>query len=86
METKCDSCGSCGMPFEKAEDHALGDINNNYCCHCADDAGKLLPYDTVLKSNIEFYVESQGLDKQAATQMAKEVLSEMPAWKGRSNF
>ncbi len=39
METKCDSCGSCGMPFEKAEDHALRDINNSYCCHCADIGG-----------------------------------------------
>jgi hypothetical protein len=81
MTTKCNACGSCGMPLEKAEDHALGDINNTYCCYCTDDKGKLLPYDTVLKSNIKYYTESQGLNKEAATQMAKEVLSEMPAWK-----
>lgn len=83
MDKKCDSCGSCGMPFEKMEDHALADINNPYCTFCADDKGRLLPYDDVLKSNVKFYIESQGLNKDAATQMAKEVLADMPAWKGR---
>jgi hypothetical protein len=84
MDKKCDSCGSCGMPFEKADDHALADINNPYCAYCADDKGKLRPYDVVLRSNIEFYIESQGLNKEAATQMAKEALAQMPAWKRRN--
>ncbi len=83
MKEKCEACGSCGMPFEKPEDHALADINNNYCRHCADDKGKLLPYDAVLKSNIEFYIESQGLNRDAASHLAKEFLAKMPAWKGR---
>ncbi len=81
MQTKCDSCGSCGMPLEKPEDHALGDISNSYCVHCADHNGKLLPYDTVLKSNIQYFIDSQGLDEAAATKMAKEFLLDMPAWK-----
>jgi Putative zinc ribbon domain len=83
MDTKCDACGSCGMPFEKPEDHALADINNNFCRHCADDNGKLRPYDAVLESNVEYYIESQGLNREAAAKMAKEFLSQMPAWKGK---
>ena len=39
MEKTCPSCYSCGMPFEKASDHALGDANHKFCVHCCDAQG-----------------------------------------------
>ena len=81
MRQKCQSCSSCGMPLEKPEDHALGNIESNYCHYCVDDNGQLLPYDKVLDANINYYVESQGITKESATEMARELLATLPAWK-----
>ena len=45
MAEKCISCGSCGMPMEKPEDFALGDVTQPYCAYCTDARGKLPPYE-----------------------------------------
>ncbi|MGZ5278716.1 MAG: zinc ribbon domain-containing protein [Pseudobdellovibrionaceae bacterium] len=81
MIEKCKSCGSCGMPMEKAEDFALGDIASLYCRYCTDKAGKLLGYDEILQANASYYKESQGMTDQAALKMATDLLKSQPAWK-----
>lgn len=81
MNPKCKSCGSCGMPMEKKEDFALGDVNHEYCQYCTDQAGRLLPYDKVLAMNAKYYVESQGITADKANQMAVSLLKSQPAWK-----
>ena len=55
MPEKCISCGSCGMPMEKPEDFALGDVTQPYCAWCTDARGKLLPYEQVLETNARIY-------------------------------
>lgn len=82
MKPKCESCNSCGMPLPNKEDFAMGDTSSVYCKYCVDPAGKLLPYETILKSNAHYYKESQGLTEQASLKMAKDLLQAMPAWKG----
>ncbi len=81
MGKNCLSCGSCGMPLTNPEDFALGDVNSDHCKFCVDDKGKLLPFDSILQGTAKFYVDSQGINIESATQMAKEMLLEMPAWK-----
>ncbi len=81
MKPKCESCNSCGMPLEKTEDFAMGDATAIYCTYCVDKKGELLPYNTILENNANYYKESQGLTEQAATKMAKDLLVTMPAWK-----
>lgn len=81
MTNRCLSCHSCGMTMEKPEDYALGDSASVYCTYCTDKAGKLLPFDTVLKANAGFFKESQGLTEQAALKMATDMLKNQPAWK-----
>lgn len=81
MKPKCKSCSSCGMPLEKPEDFALGDAKSDYCRYCTDSTGKLLPYETVLKANSDYFQESQGLTQSAALKMAKDLLHSQPAWK-----
>jgi len=80
-DLKCISCGSCGMPMRESGDFALGNVASLYCSHCTDEEGKLLPYETVLKSNVHYYMSSQGIDESAATELAKNLLSTKPAWK-----
>jgi Putative zinc ribbon domain len=79
----CQSCGSCGFPMRNPEDHAGGDLDALYCSTCADDSGKLRPYDDVVQANAEYFVAEQGVDIQAASSMARALLASMPAWKDR---
>ena len=81
MKQKCESCNSCGMPLEKKEDFAMGNLESQFCTYCVDKKGELLPYQTILENNAHYYKESQGLTEQAATKMAKDLLVTMPAWK-----
>ena len=78
---KCPSCSSCGMPMEKTEDFALANSASVFCRYCADDTGKLLPFEQILKSNSDYFKESQGLSEQAAMKMASDLLKSQPAWK-----
>lgn len=82
MDT-CPSCHSCGMPFEKASDHALGDPKQIYCMHCTDEKGQLKAYEDILSGYASYLVHSQGLALAAATNIARNALSQMPAWKDR---
>jgi hypothetical protein len=82
-DDKCPSCGSCGMPLEKPEDFALGDVTRAYCRYCTDARGELLPYEQVLETNARYYVQSQGITSDAATRLAQALLADMPAWRGR---
>lgn len=78
----CPSCYSCGMPLERPIDHALGDININYCIYCADSKGMLKPFEEVLKGMAHHLAHSQGMDEGAARKAAENVLLNQPAWKG----
>lgn len=83
MTTKCVSCGSCGFPMEKDEDFALSDRSQPYCHNCTDARGALLPYEAVLDTNAQYYIESQGISADAAFDMAATLLAAMPAWRNR---
>ena len=83
MAEKCISCGSCGMPMEKPEDFALGDVTQPYCSYCTDARGKLLPYEQVLETNAQSYEATQGVTPEAAKRLAQALLADMPAWRDR---
>lgn len=84
MKPKCESCNSCGMPLENNDDFAMGDTSSIYCKYCVDTKGELLPYELILKNNVGYYQESQGLTEQAALKMTKDLLKSLPAWKNES--
>ncbi len=81
MTNTCPSCYSCGMPLEKSADHALGDINQTFCAYCTDEQGKLKSFEDILNSMASYLVHSQGVDKTAALEIAKDVLAKQPAWR-----
>ena len=76
-------CTSCGMPLRNTEDHALGDPQKSYCRYCARPDGSLKSYDEALIGMSGFLRQTQGLDEQAATSMAKQMMAKQPAWQGR---
>ena len=77
---KCQSCGSCGMPLKEAKDFALGDFNSSFCSHCTDETGQLLPYQQIFEGTVAYFIQSQGIDRQAAEAMTQSLLATMPAW------
>jgi hypothetical protein len=82
MNQRCDFCNSCGMPFEKPEDHAFNDESSVYCHYCVGEDGSLKSYDEVLQGMIGHFVESQGIDPSAARSMSEGILKKLPAWNG----
>jgi hypothetical protein len=82
---KCESCTSCGMPFKKSSDHALGDELNPYCIHCAHVDGTLKSYQEVLEATQGYFIHAQGLDPEAALKMADNLLKKQPDWLNKKN-
>lgn len=72
-------CISCGMPMTKPSDYPLMDESKDYC---ARPDGSMQSYEEKLDGTAEFLIRTQGLDKDAARQMAVRTLSKLPAWKG----
>lgn len=83
MTQRCLSCNSCGMPFAKAEDHALGNPKNEYCIYCTREDGTLKSYEEILTGMAEFLVSSQAIDKSASLKIAEETLKSLPAWSAK---
>jgi len=79
-----DRCIACGMPMEKLEDHAPGDVTKGYCLHCARPDGSMQSYDEKLDSMAGFIVKTQGLDREAAMAKAREIMAELSAWRGKA--
>ena len=74
-------CIACGMPMKEPADFAMGDINKAYCVHCARPDGTMQSYEEKLDSLTAFIVKTQGMDKVAAGDAAKNMMARLPAWK-----
>lgn len=74
-------CIACGMPMQKPEDFAMGDVKKDYCRYCARPDGTMQSYEEKLKSLTGFIVKTQGLDEKTATAAAKAMMAKLPAWK-----
>ena len=84
MNNLCRSCGSCGFPMQSQADFAGGNPEAVYCSTCADDQGRLRPFEVVLEANAEYLVRLQGLAIGAARELARSLLVAMPAWRDAS--
>ncbi len=77
------TCIACGMPMEKTEDFAMGDVTKDYCVYCARPDGAMQSYEEKLKGMAEFIVKTQGFDEKAAQSAAREMMAKLPAWQGK---
>lgn len=76
-------CISCGMPMRNNEDFPNGDTTLDYCVYCARPDGTMKSWEEAVEGMTAFLVESQGLDKKVARDMAETNLAKLPAWKDR---
>lgn len=77
------TCIACGMPMVDDQDFAAGDPNKDYCRFCARPDGTMQSYEEKLESMAGFLQKTQGLESQAATHTARQLMAKLPAWKGR---
>jgi len=77
------TCIACGMPMEKPEQHAMGDTSKDYCLHCARPDGSMRSYDEAVSGMTVFMMNSQGLAEEPARVAVVQMMSHLPAWKGR---
>lgn len=75
------TCIACGMPMKEKEDFAMGDESKDYCKFCARPDGTMQNYEEKLEGMTEFIVKTQGLDRNAAGDAAREMMAKLPAWK-----
>lgn len=74
-------CISCGMPMRDISEFAGGDINKDYCVHCAHPDGSMQSFEEKRAGMINFIIKTQGFDEKSATQMAESNMKKLPAWK-----
>ena len=77
------TCIACGMPMVKKEEFAMGDMSKDYCVFCARPDGSMQSYEEKLAGMTEFIVKTQGFDKNAALEEARQMMAKLPAWQGR---
>lgn len=75
------TCIACGMPMTKPSDFALSDESKDYCKYCARPDGSMQSYPEKLEGTVGFLIRTQGLDPEAARQLAVRTLAKLPAWK-----
>lgn len=74
------TCIACGMPMETVEDFAGSDERKDYCKYCARPDGTMQSYEEKLTSLTNFIIKTQGLDSNIANDVAKSMMSKLPAW------
>lgn len=75
------NCIACGMPMKSAEDHAVGDVNKDYCKYCAREDGSMQSYEEKLESFVSFIMKAKNAEENIAREEAVIAMSNLPAWK-----
>jgi hypothetical protein len=78
------TCIACGMPMETPSDFAMGDVEKDYCVHCARPDGSMQSYPEKLASLSSFIIRTQGLDAAVAENAARSMMARLPAWQSQS--
>jgi uncharacterized glyoxalase superfamily protein PhnB len=73
-----ENCQSCGMPLKDAKPGTM------FCQYCTDEQGHLKPFEAVLEGTTTgYFMAMQKMPRPQAEKAAREMLSKMPAWKGK---
>jgi hypothetical protein len=71
------------LPAE-CHDQTIGfrrrDESKEYCLYCARPDGSMQSYPEKLEGTTEFLIRTQGIDREAARELAVRTLAKLPAW------
>lgn len=75
------TCIACGMPMRAPSDFAGADPDKDYCVHCARPDGSMQSFEERKANMIQFVIQTQGFDEQAAIKIVESNMKRLPAWK-----
>jgi len=77
-------CLSCGMPNARTQREIASEIAD-FCPSCVDQHGHLKPYEEVYERLVtRHYMKELKMSRPEAEKAAQERLSNLPAWRERS--
>jgi len=71
------------MPMETNEQHGAQNPNNQYCIHCTDMNGKLLPFEKKFEDLVKTAMDTRWMNREQAEKNALNQMAELPAWRDR---
>lgn len=74
-------CVACGMPMKVPSDFASGDINNNYCCYCANEDGSMKSFEEKQSDLQGLLIHTQEISQEVAEKMVISMMKDLPAWR-----
>jgi hypothetical protein len=74
------TCIACGMPMKNPSEFACGDINKDYCVHCARPDGSMQSFEEKRAGLTAFIIKTQGFDEKVALEAAESMMRKLPAW------
>ena len=76
-------CEACGMPLEKPEDFAGGDVNAKFCLYCTNPDGSVKTCDEIFNGGVQFFMSEIGDDRTAAEKFTRKNMVQLPYWQGK---
>ncbi len=76
-------CEACGMPLEREEDCAQGDINARFCVYCVNADGSVRSCEEIFNGGVQFFMDSLGGERQEAERITRKNMSQQPYWQGK---
>jgi hypothetical protein len=73
------------MSMESSSDYAMNDTTRNYCRFCCNEDGSMQSYERKLESMTQYMISAKKIDKDRARQLAREIMSKLPAWSARNS-
>lgn len=74
-------CVACGMPMKAPSDFALGDINKDFCCYCANEDGSMKSFEEKKSDLQKLLIHTQGISQEVAEKMVVSMMKNLPAWR-----
>jgi hypothetical protein len=76
-------CNACGMPLEKKENFANGDINSSFCFYCTNSDGSVKSVEEIFEGGVQFFLSQFGDDRKKAERITRKNMNKQPYWKGK---
>ena len=65
-------CVACGMPLEKPEDCAGGNLDAISCIYCTGDDGNVLPCEEIFEGGVGFFMDTAKVNREEAEKHYKK--------------
>jgi len=78
-------CSACGMPLEKTEDFAQGNLESEFCLHCVNEDGSVKTCGEIFAGGVQFFMGViPGAEKSFAEKIVCKHMNTLSYWQGNN--